>query len=111
MTRAVGVVGLAAVAVGGYLAGRYEEELRGVLERALNRTEPEQFGPPRRPSYGTEYDHLEESELAERHRIAEEIKRHPLRERSQRGLDEESDTVAPQPHKRDVDEYRYPKSY
>lgn len=104
-------MGVAAAAVGGYLAGRYREELRGAVDRALNRTEPGQLGTSWRPSYDTEYDHVTESELAERHRIAEEIKRHPLRERSGHGSEEELETAS-QPLKRDdVDEYRYPKSY
>ena len=105
------MIGFAAAAAGGYLAGRYREELRGALDRALNRAEPPQVGTSWRPSYDTEYDHVTESELAERHRIAEEIKRHPLRERSGQRSEQEIDTAS-QPLTRDeVDEYRYPKSY
>ena len=111
MTRAVGVIGFAAGAVGGYLAGRYEEELRRAVDRALLRTPEELPHAARRPSYDTRYDHVGESELAERHRVAEEIKRNPLRERAQQASGDAPDSVGSQPRKRDVDEYRYPKSY
>lgn len=82
--RKLGLVGAAAAAVG-YVLGRRQEEVRAQVERLLGREdEPGVVVQParsHRSSYDTEYDHLHETELADRHRVAEEIKSNPLRER------------------------------
>ena len=111
MARLGGLVLFGAAAAGGYLAGRHEHRLLSTLDGVLQRRQEQIERPSSRPCYDTEFDHVAESEMAERHRIAEEIRRHPLRERASTLSEDEVDAVASKPLKRDVDEYRYPKSY
>ena len=79
---AVGVVG----AAGGYLVGARREQL--VAAVACYRRSSEQ---PKVRGWDdeTEFEHLVEREQAERHRVAEEIRTHPLRERDSGQLDDE----------------------
>lgn len=110
--RNLGIIGL--VGAAGYALGRRHDELRPVVERLLRREdEPVLEAPrdtrPHRPSYDTEYDHLHETELAERHRIAEEIRSHPLGERKRAG--ERDPEVASQPLARERDDVVGPRPF
>ena len=109
----LGVIGLVA-AVGGYLIGRRHEELRARVESMFRPAE--ELGAStadseerRRPSYDTEYDHVAESEAAARHRLVEEIKTNPLRERESATAEEEVDVVATQPLKREREDVVAPR--
>jgi hypothetical protein len=94
--KGYGVAALAASAVGGYVLGRRHDELRARVECLLrSRDEVEQGLAEKRrlASYDTEFDHLADSEAAERHRIAAELRRRPLHERGRRDRFEEDETL------------------
>ena len=77
---AVGVVGAAA----GYVLGSRRDQFVAAVE-AYRRSEPRVRG----WDDETEFEHLVGVEQAERHRVAEEIRTHPLRERERGRLDDE----------------------
>ena len=107
--KGYGVAALAASAVGGYVLGRRHDELRARVECLLrSREEVEQSVAEKRrlASFDTEFDHLAESELAERRRIAAELRRHPLHERRRDRFEEDEslfDGIASRPIGRDRD--------
>jgi hypothetical protein len=85
MPRVPAAVGFLAAGVAGYLLGRRERGEVSYLRQALTTALHQRtHSPP--PAKGwddeTEYEHLAEHEREERHRLAEEIKHHPLRERA-----------------------------
>lgn len=80
MARISAAARIVAAAVGGYVVGRRRDELMDAVERF--RAPPLPVRPPRGWDDETEYEHESEREVAERHRVADEIKRHPLRERT-----------------------------
>lgn len=90
MTRILSLAGLGAAAVGGYVLGRRNDDVRAVIGRGRSlsvqptqRTQIE-LRVTRKPCLDTEYDHLAEHEYDERHRAAQELKAHPLHERPSR---------------------------
>jgi hypothetical protein len=122
MTRILTLAGFAATAVGGYVLGRRGVDVRVAVGRALQNGRPEArtteiaFRVTQRPSYDTEFDHVADREHQERHRIAEEIKGNPLRERSvrnrrHRDAEEEFTTVASQRLTRDREDIVAPRPY
>lgn len=119
MNRIVSFAGLSAAAVGGYALGR-RGDLRVRVGQALRpgeatRTTEISLSVSRKPCHDTEFDHVADRELAERHRIAEEIKGHPLADRGGRTRREaprdELTPVASQPLKRDRDDLVAPRPY
>jgi hypothetical protein len=121
MTRFLTFAGLGLAAVGGYVLGRRGVDLRVAVDRASTRPELDgqtteiAFRVSRKPCYDTEFDHLADLEHDERHRVAEEIKGHPLRERGvhTRARDDEDEllTVASQPLTRDREDIVAPRPY
>ena len=107
--KGLALAGAAAGVAVGYVMGRRSDELRYRVECMLRpREEIEHtLEQRRRASYDTEFDHLAESEAAERHRIAAELRRRPLHERGRRDRLEEDeslfDGVASRPIARDRD--------
>jgi hypothetical protein len=93
--KVYGVAALAATAVGGYALGRRHDELRARVECMLRSRDEVERGleQRRRASYDTEFDHLADSEAAERHRIAAELKQNPLQERRRRDRFEEDESL------------------
>ncbi len=113
--KGVGVIGLAAATAGAYVLGRRHEEVRARVacmfrsseELAVDTTPT---APTQRYDYDTEFDHLAGTEAAERHRLAEEIKSHPLHERRALG-DDEVESLSSQPLKRERDDVLAPRPF
>jgi hypothetical protein len=106
MTR---LAALVLAAVTGYLVGQRRDELLASLRRL--RPERGSATPVRSRPEGTEYDHEYEREAAHRHDVAEEIRRHPLRERPSGASVDEHERIASQPIRRERDDHPYPTSY
>lgn len=121
MTRLLTFAGLAVAATGGYALGRRGVDVRVVVGRALQNGRPDSrtteiaLRVTRKPSYDTEFDHVADREHDERHRVAEEIKGHPLRERRARSRtlpDEDRFTAAAsQPLMREREDIVAPRPY
>jgi len=121
MTRILTFVGLTAAAAGGYVLGRRGVDVRVAVDRALPHEAPDtqtteiSFRVTRKPCYDTEFDHVADQEHEERHRVAEEIKGHPLHERRSRNRHtpaaDELLTVASQPLARDREDIVAPRPY
>ena len=104
------LAGFAIAAAGGYVAGRRHEEVVTALDR-LRGADSVPL-PPRTRGWDdeTEYEHLAEQEAADRHSLAEEIKRRPLRERTRQQAGDEGG-LSPTKPKRPDPELRYPRSF
>jgi hypothetical protein len=122
MTRILTFAGLAAAAAGGYVLGRRGVDVRVAVNRAFHHPEPDTktteiaLRVSRTPGYDTEFDHVAELEHDERHRIAEEIKGHPLQERRPRTRQRQHDedeilAVASQPLTREREDIVAPRPY
>lgn len=121
MTRFLTFAGLGLAAAGGYVLGRRGVDLRVAVDRGPTGFDQEgkttEFAlrVSRKPCYDTEFDHLADLEHDERHRIAEEIKEHPLRERRVRSRarddEEELTTVASQRLTREREDIVAPRPY
>lgn len=122
MTRILTFAGLALTAAGGYVLGRRGVDVRVAVNRALQNGRPDSktteiaLRVTQRPSYDTEFDHVADREHEERHRIAEEIKGHPLHERRARNPrhrdgEDEFVTVASQPLTREREDIVAPRPY
>ena len=121
MTRILTAAGFAGAVVGGYVLGRRDGDVRVAVARALHRTDGRKttelsLSVTRKPSYDTEFDHVAEQEHAERHRIAEEIKGHPLHERRARArgdkqTDEDVAAFTARPVTRERDDIVGPRPY
>lgn len=120
MKRILTFAGLAAAAAGGYALGR-RGDLHLTVGKGLQADEATQtteisLSVTRRPGYDTEFHHVAAHEHAERHRVAEEIKGHPLGQRSSRTRRHAPDVdeltpVASQPLTHDRDDLIAPRPY
>jgi hypothetical protein len=121
MTRFLTTAGLALAATCGYVLGRRGVDVRVVVGRALQNGRPDAktteiaLRVTQRPSYDTEFDHVADREHDERHRIAEEIKGHPLRERRARSRhqpgEDEFVAATSQPPTREREDIVAPRPY
>jgi hypothetical protein len=120
VTRILTFAGLVLTAVGGYVLGRRGVDVRVAVNRALQLDTPDTQTTEialrvTRPSYDTEFDHVADREHDERHRIAEEIKGHPLQERRERDRhrqdEDEFTTATSQPLTRDREDIVAPRPY
>ena len=103
------ILGLAAAAAGGYALGRRGVDLQALWGRRGET--PSEDG--RRLSWRdeTEYGRRLAEEQASRHRIAEEIKQHPLTERERRQDEAEDGPRLPSPQQRPAGEMTHPPSF
>ena len=103
MTR---LAGLVLAAVGGYLVARHRDDLRAAVVE-LRKRQAAQERASRSWEDETEFTHEYEREAARRHELADEIRRHPLRERPV----DDAERIASQPIRRERDDHPYPTSY